>query len=69
MKLKNILLTCLTLILTFLLGACSSNVSDPSLDNWSKYEEKKQITIGFDNTFVPVSYTHLLSPHPSLLAK
>ena len=50
MKLKNILLACLTLILTFLLGGCSSNVSDPSLDNWSKYEEKKQITIpmGFE---------------------
>ena len=56
MKLKNILLACLTLILTFLLGGCSSNVSDPSLDNWSKYEEKKQITIGFDNTFVPMGF-------------
>ena len=56
MKVKNILLTCLTLILTFLLGSCSSNVSDPSLDNWSKYEEKKQITIGFDNTFVPMGF-------------
>ena len=56
MKLKNILLACLTLILTFLLGACSSNVSDPGLDNWSKYEEKKQITIGFDNTFVPMGF-------------
>ena len=56
MKLKNILLACLTLLLTFLLGACSSNVSDPSLDNWSKYEEKKQITIGFDNTFVPMRF-------------
>ena len=56
MKLKNILLACLTLILTFLLSACSSNVSDPGLDNWSKYEEKKQITIGFDNTFVPMGF-------------
>ena len=56
MKLKNILLACLTLLLTFLLGACSSNVSDPGLDNWSKYEEKKQITIGFDNTFVPMGF-------------
>ena len=56
MKLKNILLTCLTLILTFLLSACSSDVSDPSLDNWSKYEAKKQITIGFDNTFVPKGF-------------
>ena len=56
MKLKNILLACLTLLLTFLLGGCSSNVSDPSLDNWSKYEEKKQITIGFDNTFVPMGF-------------
>ena len=56
MKVKNILLTCLTLSLTFLLTACSSNVSDPSLDNWSKYEEKKQITIGFDNTFVPMGF-------------
>ena len=56
MKLKNILLSCLTLLLTFLLGGCSSNVSDPSLDNWSKYEEKKLITIGFDNTFVPMGF-------------
>ena len=56
MKLKNILLACLTLLLTFLLGGCSSNVSDPSLDNWSKYGEKKQITIGFDNTFVPMGF-------------
>lgn len=43
------------LILFLLLTACS-NVSNPKVDNWSKYQQKKSITIGFDNTFVPMGF-------------
>lgn len=41
--------------LTVLVG-CGQSVSDTSTDNWSQYEEKKSITIGFDNTFVPMGF-------------
>lgn len=39
-----------------LLVACSSSKSSASKDSWSTYEDKKTITIGFDNTFVPMGF-------------
>ena len=55
MKIKRYVLMLCGLILFLLLTACS-NVSNPKVDNWSKYQQKKSITIGFDNTFVPMGF-------------
>lgn len=40
------------------LVACGSNKAkeNTSKDNWKTYQSKKIITIGFDNTFVPMGY-------------
>lgn len=56
MKFKKLLLSCIGLCAAFMMVGCSSTVSDPHVDNWSKYEQKKMITIGFDNTFVPMGF-------------
>lgn len=53
------LMTVLTLAVAALfLVACGSNKAKEktSKDNWKTYQEKKTITIGFDNTFVPMGY-------------
>ena len=39
-----------------LLTACGQTVSDPKVDNWQKYQKEQSITIGFDNTFVPMGF-------------
>lgn len=46
----------ITLFFGFFLTACTQKVSDPKQDNWSKYQEQGSITIGFDNTFVPMGF-------------
>ena len=43
-------------ILTFFLTACTQKASNPKQDNWNKYQEQGTITIGFDNTFVPMGF-------------
>lgn len=43
-------------LLTFFLTACTQKASDPKQDNWNKYQEQGSITIGFDNTFVPMGF-------------
>ena len=43
-------------ILTLFLTACTQKASDPKKDNWDKYQEQGTITIGFDNTFVPMGF-------------
>ncbi|HEM6115692.1 amino acid ABC transporter substrate-binding protein [Streptococcus pluranimalium] len=53
------LMTVLTLaVAALVLVACGSNKAKEktSKDNWKTYQEKKTITIGFDNTFVPMGY-------------
>ena len=55
MKRKKIALV-LALFFSFFLVACTQKVSDPKQDNWSKYQEQGSITIGFDNTFVPMGF-------------
>lgn len=55
MKKKKIALV-LALFFSFFLVACTQKVSDPKQDNWSKYQEQGSITIGFDNTFVPMGF-------------
>ena len=39
-----------------LLFACSSQVQNPKEDNWDRYESSHSITIGFDNSFVPMGF-------------
>ena len=55
MKRKKIALV-LALFFSFFLTACTQKVSDPKQDNWFKYQEQGGITIGFDNTFVPMGF-------------
>ena len=55
MKRKKIALV-LALFFSFFLTACTQKVSDPNQDNWSKYQKQGSITIGFDNTFVPMGF-------------
>ena len=55
MKRKKIALV-LALFFSFFLTACTQKVSDPKQDNWFKYQEQGSITIGFDNTFVPMGF-------------
>ena len=51
-KIALVLVSLLTLFLT----ACTQKASDPKQDNWNKYQEQGTITIGFDNTFVPMGF-------------
>ena len=55
MKRKKIALV-LALFFSFFLVACTQKVSDPNQDNWAKYQKQGSITIGFDNTFVPMGF-------------
>ena len=52
---KKFLLFC-TCILSILFMACTQKASDPKQDNWEKYQQQNSITVGFDNTFVPMGY-------------
>lgn len=48
-----------TFLSALLLVACGSSSSDKTAtktDNWKTYEKNKAITIGFDNTFVPMGF-------------
>ena len=51
-KIALVLVSFLTLFLT----ACTQKASDPKQDNWDKYQDQGSITIGFDNTFVPMGF-------------
>lgn len=55
MKRKKIALV-LALFFIFFLTACTQKASDPNQDNWVKYQKQGSITIGFDNTFVPMGF-------------
>lgn len=55
MKRKKIALV-LALFFSFFLTACTQKASDPNQDNWVKYQKQGSITIGFDNTFVPMGF-------------
>lgn len=54
------LFTILTVaVASLVLVACSSSKGgnkDTAKDNWDTYQSKKSITIGFDNTFVPMGF-------------
>lgn len=52
---KKLFLGALTLVTSLTLAACASN-SSKTADNWATYEKEKSITIGFDETFVPMGF-------------
>ena len=58
-KIALVLVSFLTLFLT----ACTQKASDPKQDNWDKYQEQGSITIGFDNTFVPMGFEEKNGQH------
>ncbi|MGT2831993.1 amino acid ABC transporter substrate-binding protein [Streptococcus halotolerans] len=55
---KKFLTVLILAIASFILVACGSNKAKETTtkDNWKTYQSKKSITIGFDNTFVPMGY-------------
>ena len=55
---KKIALVLVSLLILFL-TACTQKASDPKQDNWDKYQEQGSITIGFDNTFVPMGFEEM----------
>lgn len=46
----------LLLLSLLVLTACSSRVTDPKTDAWDSYQKRGALTIGFDNTFVPMGF-------------
>ena len=38
------------------LAGCTQLASNPTVNNWDKYQQQKSITVGFDNTFVPMGF-------------
>ena len=46
----------LVFFLAFFLVGYTQKASDPKVDNWEKYQQQGTITIGFDNTFVPMGF-------------
>ena len=59
MKFKKVLLGLVALLSAMILVACGSSSSKNekvTTDQWDTYVKKGKITIGFDNTFVPMGY-------------
>lgn len=56
-KQKGILgLLALVGVAVMTLAGCTQRASNPKVDNWDKYQQQKSITVGFDNTFVPMGF-------------
>ena len=58
MKKRKGILGLLTLVggAVMSLVGCTQQASNPKVDNWDKYQQQKSITVGFDNTFVPMGF-------------
>lgn len=58
MKKRKGILGLLTLVgmAVMTLAGCTQLASNPKVDNWDKYQQQKSITVGFDNTFVPMGF-------------
>lgn len=52
---KKFYLGALALVTSLTLAACGSK-TETSADKWTTYESEKSITIGFDETFVPMGF-------------
>ena len=56
-KRKGILgILALVWVAVMTLAGCTQQASNPKVDNWDKYQQQKSITVGFDNTFVPMGF-------------
>lgn len=56
-KRKGILgLLALVGVAVMTLAGCTQLASNPKVDNWDKYQQQKSLTVGFDNTFVPMGF-------------
>lgn len=55
MRFKKVLMGFLALLAAVTLAACGKKDTNAK-DNWKTFESKKAITIGFDNTFVPMGF-------------
>ena len=56
-KRKEILgLLALVGVAVMTLAGYTQLASNPKVDNWDKYQQQKSITVGFDNTFVPMGF-------------
>lgn len=53
---KKLLSTLVAFLAALVLVACGNNKTSDSEDKWASYEKEKTITIGFDNTFVPMGF-------------
>lgn len=58
MKKRKGILGLLTLVgmAVMSLAGCTQLASNPTVDNWDKYQQQKSIMVGFDNTFVPMGF-------------
>ena len=58
MKKRKGILGLLTLVgmAVMSLAGCTQLARNPTVDNWDKYQQQKSITVGFDNTFVPMGF-------------
>lgn len=63
MSFKKILLGAAALFTSFALIACSSTGKSTDSDQWETYQSSKTITIGFDDTFVPMGYEDETGKH------
>lgn len=55
-KLFTILTVAVTSLVLVACGGSKAEKKDTTQDNWDTYQSKKSITIGFDNTFVPMGF-------------
>lgn len=53
---KKIYLGALSLLAGLTLAACANTANQTATDQWQTYETEKTITIGFDETFVPMGF-------------
>ncbi|MGY3729154.1 amino acid ABC transporter substrate-binding protein [Lactococcus termiticola] len=53
---KKIAIASLSIVAALSLSACGKSSSSPRQNTWQRAEQSKSITIGFDNTFVPMGF-------------
>ncbi|MEG0627449.1 MAG: amino acid ABC transporter substrate-binding protein [Enterococcus sp.] len=56
MKMKKIILGMITVLTLVTLGACGKKEASNSDDSWKTIEKDKKVTIGLDDTFVPMGF-------------
>ena len=56
MKKKTLLLGLLAFLAGLVMVACGKKDTATPFDQWKTYQKEKSITIGFDNTFVPMGF-------------